>query len=73
MRHRHEGAADVGEVEKLVEEHRIVLGLHAHRHDDRVDALAVEPGVVDEGRLEGLGRIAHVGDEDGLAADHVSS
>jgi hypothetical protein len=49
---------------------RVGLGLDADRHDDGVDAALREPGVVDHGGLERLGRVAEVGDQGGLAADH---
>jgi hypothetical protein len=70
VRHRNQRTTNVRELEYRLQGGWVVLGLHAHRHHDRVNAVLLEPGVVDQRRLETLGRIAEVGDEGGLATDH---
>ncbi len=73
VRHGHQRTADVGELEQVPEEVRVLLGLDAHRDDDGVDAVLVEPRVVDQRRLERERGITQVGDERGLPADHGRS
>jgi hypothetical protein len=70
VRHRDERAADVAEAEEQLQELRILLGLHAHRDHDRVDARLLEVRVVDHRRLERLGRVAEMRDQGRPAADH---
>ncbi len=70
VRHRDQRAADVREPEDRLQESGVVVGTAAHRHDDGVDPLDVEPRVVDERRLERFGRIADVRNERRLPADH---
>jgi hypothetical protein len=60
---------DVGQPEDQLEKRRVVFGLAAHRHDDRVDAVLVEIRVVDHRRLEALGRMAEMRDKLGASAD----
>ena len=50
----------------------VILGLHPHRHDHRVDADLVEIGIVDHRRLERLGGIAEMRDQNGFASDHFA-
>jgi hypothetical protein len=70
VRHRHQRAADVAQAKQRFQERRVILGLHAHRHDDGVDSRFVEIGVVDQGGLEGFGRKSEVRNQRGLAAYH---
>src|SRR5579863_9749280 len=73
MRHGDQGTPDIGQLEQVLEEFRVLLRLDAHRYDDSVDAVVLEPWVVDKRRLEGVGRIAHVCDQGGRPADHFCS
>ena len=65
-----ERAADVAERKQRPQKRGVMLGLDAHRHDNRVDAALREPRIVDHRRGEALGRIAEMRDDLGPPADH---
>lgn len=70
MRHGDQRTGNVGRLERGAEDGSEIVRLDAQRHDNGVDAPAFEPGVVDEGGLEGFRRIAKQGQKGGLATDH---
>jgi len=67
VRHGDEGARDIAQPEHQPQEIGIVSRLAAHGHDNGVDALGLEPRIVDHRRLEALGRNAEMGDDPGAA------
>ena len=60
VRHGHERAADIGELEYGFQRRRIVGAAHTHGHDHGVDAGAVEIGVVDHRRLDRCNGVAEM-------------
>ncbi|MCY1535460.1 hypothetical protein D9M68_708670 [compost metagenome] len=68
--HGDERAPDVGELERGPQERGVVRRLATHGHHHRVDALPLEERVVDHRRLEGVGRVADVGDDFSETVDH---
>src|SRR5712672_4166084 len=60
---------DIGEFEHEFQKCGVVLGLAAHRHDNGVDIVFFEIGVVDHRCLEALGRIAEMYNELCASAD----
>jgi hypothetical protein len=73
VRHGDQRATNIGQAEERLEHRRVVVGLHAHGHDDGVDSGLLEIRVVDHRCLEALGRIAEMCDERRLPGDHRTS
>jgi hypothetical protein len=63
------GAADISEPEQRPQKGGIVVRLDAHRHHHGVDAVSLEPRIIDHRRGEALGRIAETRDDLGAPAD----
>jgi hypothetical protein len=68
--HGDQSAVDIGQAEHRLEHVRIILGLDAERHHDRIDAVFFEIRIVDHRRLERRRRIAEMRDQRGRATDH---
>lgn len=70
VRHGDEGAVDIGQAEEQPDEGGVIFRPAAHGHDDGVDALFLEIGVVDQRRLEAFRRVAEMGDQLCGAGNH---
>ena len=64
------GAGDIAELEHRLQNLRKIMDFRTHGNNDGVDSAIFEKGVVNHGRLEGIRRIAQMGDEAGCAGDH---